>query len=269
MNRSTLHGVLVGMLALAVAGLWTSDRAVAEEGWGTLKGRFVFEGPIPEPEILVRKGDPSVKDAKICAAHDIKSEDLIVDPETRGLKNVFVYYYRGPVIASATKRVIHPDLAHSKQKTVVLDQKGCHFVPHAFILRTDQTLVVKSQDACNHNTNATLVRNDGFNFIVAPGDREGVKVELPTYERYVLPIKCDIHPWMRAYMLVVDHPYAAITGKDGRFEIPKLPAGTHTFRVWHTYGGGKYINKALTVTIKPGEVTDLGDISVTLEQLGG
>jgi len=77
-------------------------------------------------------------------------------------------------------------------------------------------------------------------------------------------VGCDVHPWMKAYHLAVDHPFAAVSAADGTFEIKDLPAGKHEFKVWHEKGGE--LEKALAVTIKPGETTTM-EIKVASSKL--
>ena len=166
---------------------------------------------------------------------------------------LFVY------LKKVSKSAIHPELAKSKQAEVVFDQKACIFKPHAMVVRTDQTVVVKSDDNVAHNTHTYPVFNQGQNFIVAPNDRVGIKMpKFNSKEPLPMQVKCDIHAWMQAYWLVVDHPYATVTDADGRFTIPKLPAGDYTFVVWQERVG--YLDKAMQATIKNGAKTDLGDV---------
>jgi len=206
------------------------DMAHAEEGFGTITGQVVYDGPVPKRKLLFRKSDPNAKDPEICAAGDLYADDLIIDPKTKGIANVFVYIY----FRNAKGMTIHPSLKKPKKNEVVLDQKGCRFIPHAMIIRAGQTVVLKSQDACSHNTRSTAIKNEAFNISVPANDREGIrKNNQQQAEILPLPVECNIHPWMKAWWLTIDHPYATITDKHGKFKIEKLPAGTFEFRVWH------------------------------------
>mgnify|MGYP002623381034 CR=1 FL=1 len=245
---TSLRKALLLMAALPLA-LPLSAQAA---GWGNVTGQFVFDGEVPKQPVLVSKGDPTAKDSAVCAAETIVSKELVVDPDTKAIANVFIYLRSAPDI--------HPDLKSSAEKEVVFDQKGCEFKPHSLFIRTDQTVVVKSDDAVAHNTHTFPIRNQAVNFLLRPGDREGVPVMNPVSEILPIQVKCDIHPWMLAYWLILDHPYATITGNDGKFTIEKLPAGEHSFRVWQEKAG--YLDRALKVTIKDGETVDLGAIRV-------
>jgi hypothetical protein len=85
-------------------------------------------------------------------------------------------------------------------------------------------------------------------------------VPFKTGESLPAEIRCDIHPWMKGYWMIVDHPYAAVTAADGSFSIPKLPAGMHEFRVWHE--GPGYIEKSLKVKVANGKVSEVAVIKV-------
>ena len=230
------------MATLFGAAAYLSSRTVVAEDYGTLKGQFVLKGEIPEPTLLVKKGDPNAKDPDVCAASDLYGDDLVVDHDTKGIANIFVY--------ARTVTKVHPDLmaTPADKKKVVFDQKGCRFIPHCLVLRTDQVVVVKSSDNCSHNTNYIPISNAGDNFIVPANDRVGREVMFSSSERQPIPVKCNIHPWMTANWLILDHPYAAKTDEHGNFKIEKLPAGEHQFRVWHERVGYINIDKAYSVT---------------------
>lgn len=247
-----LHLGPIACSLLAVTIVSVQPTAAAAQGWGSITGQYVLDGDAPEPEVLVKQGDPQARDAKICAAHPVLSESLVVDSESKGIANIFVYLPR------ATQ--IHPDLEKSKEEEVVFDQKHCQFTPHALFARTDQRIVVKSDDGCAHNTHTFPLRNQAVNFLLSPNDRVGIKVEKPNREFLPFQVKCDIHPWMMAYWLVLDHPYAAVTDKVGKFKIKNLPAGEHEFRVWQEKVG--YLERTLKVTVKDGETTDLGVVKI-------
>ena len=159
----------------------------------------------------------------------------------------------------AKKLKIPAELKKSKKKIVDFVQKGCQFIPHALIIRTDQTVHVKSEDGCGHNTNAVFINNMGFNKIIGANSKEGIVVNLKVPERYPMPIRCDIHRWMSARWLVLDHPYGTIADEKGKFTSKGLPVGDHEFIVNHESAGN--IIRKYKVTVKEG-VNDLGVIEV-------
>ena len=217
----------------------------ASAQWGTLKGQILLDGEIPKIDPLVVQGNQQAKDAAVCAAQNVPDEKLVVDPESKGIANVVVYLAKKPA-------KIFPALEKSTVPQVTFDQKGCRFMPHVLLVRTDQTVLVVSDDDAAHNTHTYPIKNRQDNFVVAPKDRTGVSVKpLTLAEKLPSKVGCDIHPWMVAYWVILDHPYAAVTDEKGNFEIPNLPAGTHEFNVWQESAG--YLDKKYTVTIKDGE----------------
>lgn len=252
---------LISCCMMAALGWVTlGDTAVAEDGYGSVTGQFVLEGDVPELKPLETKG----KDAPTCPADKVPDDSLIVDPASKGIANVFVFLRKAP-----TK--IHPDLKASKEKTIDFDQKNCRFAPHALFVRTDQEVLVKSNDNVSHNTHTNPVLNTGENFFVQANDRKGRAVAIKGAERLPILVNCDIHSWMKAYWLVLDHPYAAVTDKDGKFKIDNLPAGEHEFRVWHERKGwlNAGLKQGFKATVKSDGATDLGAVKVPAADLKG
>jgi hypothetical protein len=231
----------------------------AAEPFGDLTGRVVFSGEIPARELLVRKGDATVKDAAICAAHDVPDETLVINEMNRGIQHVFVYLRRG-----IEEDRVHPDLVKPPSAEVEFSKRGCRYHPHALVLRTAQKVRIRSFDKVIHNVHQYFIFNPPISFVVAPDDRKGVALPFTRREWLPAQVRCDIHPWMSAWWLIVDHPYATVTDTNGRFAIPKLPAGEHVFIVWHEKVG--YVEKQLMVKVSAGETTDLKDISVAADR---
>lgn len=260
MTASRCVSFVVACLLPAIL-LQMSADSVRADGYGNITGQFVLDGPIPKLKPLIAK-KAAVKDAAVCSAQPVPNESLVVDPKTRGIADVFIYLKK----ISSSK--IAPALRKSKQKEIVFDQKGCRFFPHAIFLRTDQTIVVKSGDNCAHNTHIYPFRNQPENFVVRANDRVGQKLALPAREFLPTKVACDFHPWMSAHWLILDHPYAAITDKQGRFRIDMLPEGTHNFRVWQERAG--WVNagekRGFEVTVTAGKTTDLGVIKVPVSE---
>ena len=235
-----------------------SGAAAASGDWGTIKGQVLADGAVPPLNLLVTKNDAAAKDSAVCAAQDVPDESLMVDAKSGGIANVVVYLQKKP-------GKIHPALEKSKSPTVVFDQKGCRFLPHVLLVRTDQQVTVLSGDAIAHNTHTYPLKNKQENFVVSPSDRIGVTLPTQNFvERLPSKIGCDIHPWMQAWWVILDHPYAAVTKEDGTFEIQDLPVGDHVFTVWQEKVG--YLNKTYAVTVKAG-ANDLKPIKVPVETL--
>ncbi len=249
--------------AVALFGTLLMVNSIEAAGYGKVIGKFVFKGKIPERAILVKKGDPAAKDAKVCAAHGVKSNALVIDKKTRGIKNILIY------IKKMKANKIHPKLAKSAKKVIDFDQVGCSFTPHILIVRTDQTVRVLSGDNCTHNFHSLPLRQDGVNVKIAPNDRKGEPVKMKVAESLPTMVECNIHPWMKGYWMVLDHPYSAVTKEDGSFEIDLVPAGKQKFRVWHEKKG--YVNAGkrtgFTARVKNGKTFDLGTIELTIDDL--
>jgi plastocyanin len=224
---------------LALAGFANAD------DWGTLKGKVVLKGDVPEKVLLHAKGEPGVRDGEVCAEIDVYKDDLVVDKDTKGIANVFIYLAKAP-------KKIHPESAKPEPK-VVFDQKNCIFKPHALVVQAGQTVEVLNSDSVAHNTHTHPLRNQAVNILVAPDTALGNGAQVATNTRENMPhqVKCDYHPWMMAWWLVVDHPYAAATNEKGEFEIKNLPVGEHEFRVWHERAG--WLDRKFVVTVKAGD----------------
>jgi len=242
--------------ATAAAGA-TSSEATGQEatsagGTGTLRGRIELTGNMAPLPLLHGKG-AEVKDAAVCAVVDIPDQTIVT--KDGGLANVFIYLRKPPKVTGG----------NVGEASIIFDQKNCVFKPHAMIMRVGQTVKILNSDGVAHNTHTFGQKNPQFNSIVSPNDAVGVPLIYKKAEQDPISVVCDIHPWMKGYHLPVDHPFAAISAEDGSFEIKDLPAGKHEFKVWHEAGG--LIEKALVVTIKPGDNDPL-TVKVSPAQLG-
>lgn len=212
-------------------------------GYGVLAGTVRFQGDIPKRTVLIKRGKASVDGQCCAAAADILGERLIVAPDG-GVANVFVY------LAKAPKGVSLPPVP---AEPVAFDQKNCVFLPHALIVRTNQVILVKNGDQVTHNAHTYPIRNAAFNQMIPGHERSGTAFVYARPEIAPVAVKCDLHPWMRAWHLPLDHPYGALTDKAGFFEISNLPAGEHQFRVWHEKAG--FLDRDYPVTIEANQTT--------------
>lgn len=240
---------------LIIATVMIASATDVQAQYGDIKGRVLLNGPAPTFPPLVKMGDNAAKDAAVCAAVDVPNEEVVVDPETKGIANVAVYLRRAP-------SKINPDLKPDGSMVITYDQKNCRFIPHMAIVQAGQSVEILNSDAVAHNTRGNPIRNMGFNFIVAPNTAagNGIKIPMKIGESVPMKVGCDIHPWMSGWWVVVDHPYAAVTAADGTFSIKGLPAGEHEFRVWQEKVG--YLEKSLKVVVKAGSETVVPDIKV-------
>jgi plastocyanin len=228
------------------------------QDWGTVTGQYVFSGDIPKPELLFAKGAAS-KDPEVCSAEDTFKDDLVINADSRGIANIFVYLAKAPA-------KVHPDLKAAAESTITFDQKNCVFIPHAMVTRIGQKVEVLNSDGVPHNTHSFPLKNAAKNVVVSPntGSGKGEIFENKLGETLPYNVKCDFHPWMSAYWLAVDHPYAVVTDRDGKFTIPNLPVGDHELRVWHERVG--YIERKLAVKVAAGD-NALKPVELTIEKL--
>jgi plastocyanin len=112
----------------------------------------------------------------------------------------------------------------------VIQQKGCMYQPHVVAVRANQPLEVINEDPTSHNIHAIPANNREWNKAEPPGAKID---EAFAREEIAIPVKCNVHPWMHSYVAVFKHPYFAVTGKDGSFNLESLPPGTYTIEAWH------------------------------------
>jgi plastocyanin len=237
--RATLRLWLAAVLLFHVP-------ALGEET-GTIKGQILLDGesPLANAPLLVRKGDPAVKDA-VCAGADIPNQKLLVDPKTGGIANIAVYLKKAPANMPA-------GLKNPPDKPLTFDQLGCQFLPRMMSVRVGQTVNCVTQDATSHNVHTSGFSNESLNFLIPANSKVVTPVRLTKAETLPMRVNCDLHSWMEAYWVVTDHPYVAITDERGEFSIADLPVGDHAFTVWHETGYVPVGSKTLNVTVKPGQ----------------
>lgn len=250
--------------AVAIAILAAAGASAQAAEWGTVKGKFVYEGQV-EPEPLTITKDP-----EFCSEHHPVDETIVLG-DAGALQNVFVYLY----VARGKKVDVNPDLKPSAEPKV-LTNKGCRFEPHAMVLWTSDTLEVRNDDTIGHNTNIAAVVNSDFNQTVT--NAVPLKPSFTKSEPVPTGVVCNIHPWMKGYVLIRDNPYMAVSGEDGSFEIKDVPAGKQEFIFWHEakgylrdlpVGEEKADRKGqVKVTVPAGGEIDLGEIVVKPAMLG-
>jgi hypothetical protein len=231
--------------------------AVGQSSYGTIKGRLVWGGETVPPAVdLVEKGK-ATKDPNVCAKDQkIVSHELEIDPKTRGVAHGFAFVVRPKGSnPQAVKDLI------AKKPAIEIDQKNCDFLPHSVAMMQDQTLHLKSSDPVGHNVRLVGFNNPGINQVLAPNGALDVKL-VP--DRLPINILCDIHPWMHGHVMIFDHPFFAVTGPDGSFEVKGVPAGTQNFVVWQEKAGFITPGRAqgIPVNVIADEVTDVGEIKI-------
>jgi len=185
-------------------------------GGASVKGTVKFQGTPPPQRPINMAADPN------CAkqhATPVFAQEVMTDSKGN-LQNVIVFVSEG-----LGDRKFDPPT-----QSAVLEQKGCQYNPHVLALQTNQKLNVVNSDETTHNIHPLPSNNREWN----ETQPHGVVIEEAfAREEVAIPVKCNIHPWMRGYVAVFKHPYFAVTGKDGSFNLSNLPPGTYAIEAWH------------------------------------
>ncbi len=190
-------------------------------GTATITGSVKFTGKKPRSRPI----DMAGADEKCAEAHGGKrlKPDTVILNDNGTLRNVFVW------VKSGVEGWSFP----MPEGDAMLDQKGCMYSPHVQGMRKGQSLSIKTSDPTAHNVHGYAKVNRPFNRS-QPAGAANVTVRMRREEvSPPMKVKCDIHPWMNAYVAVVDHPFFSVTGDDGSFKLENLPPGTYTIEAWH------------------------------------
>ena len=233
MYKKALTAPLAVFAALAVAGCGGGDAPVggtpppAAPGaidpasitdGGNISGAINFGGDAPEAPVLQMAADPFCVTAH--GGAEVTSQRVVVN-DNGTLRYVFVYVKEGLDQTFTTSA-----------DAVELSQEGCMYVPHMLGVQTNQPITIVNNDSALHNINGqpSEAGNEPFNF-AQPVQGMTTPVTFPTAE--IIPVKCDVHPWMQAYIGVTNHPYFSISSDSGGFAINNLPAGDYVVAAWH------------------------------------
>ncbi|PTL78666.1 carboxypeptidase regulatory-like domain-containing protein [Vitiosangium sp. GDMCC 1.1324] len=197
-------------------------------GGGTVRGTVTFKGVAPTPAAIAPSDDPACQGMALAdpslQVKDGKVENVLV--RVRGLM---------PRAQSA--------------QPAVIDQSKCMYTPRVQGVAAGQPVLIKNSDGTLHNARALAGTKSIFN-VAQPPNGKAVQRSLPG-DAEVVRLKCDIHPWMTAWVVVNPNPFFATSGADGAFSIEHLPAGTYTLEAWHERLG----TRTAEVTVKEGETT--------------
>ena len=216
----------------------SNANAVAYSGpTGSLSGVISFEGTPPPPKKIDASADP------VCAQKNptLETEDNLV--KDGKLANVFVYVKEG---TTADGKKVNDFKWDPPADVVKLDQNGCHYKPHVLGIQVNQKLSISNSDPTQHNVHPTPKNNPEWN----QSQPNGAPPIEKTFARYdvLIPVKCNQHPWMKAYVGVMKTPFYAVSAEDGSFSIKGLPAGNYTIAAWKE-GGANGTTKEIQVKV--------------------
>lgn len=204
---------------------------------GSIAGSIAYNGAAPAPKKIDTSADP------VCGQRNpnLSTEDTVVN--NGKLANAFVYIKDG----TATDGTKIGDYTWTAPSTAVtLDQDGCHYRPHVLGLMTGQKLSITNSDPTQHNIHPTPKNNPEWNQ-TQPNGAPPIEKTFKQAE-VLIPVKCNQHPWMKAYIGVLKHPFFAVSAEDGSYTIKGVPPGTYTVIAWRE-GGATGTEKPMTVTV--------------------
>jgi hypothetical protein len=207
---------------------------VDEANAGTITGKVAFTGDKPAMKNISMDATPACAKAHTTPQ---KSQEVVVN-DNGTLKNVLIFVKSGL-----------PDKQWPAPPPIKLDQKGCMYEPHVMAVMANQEIEVANDDPTNHNIHPQPRVNREWNESQPPGSEAKKKTFPREEDDPPIAVKCNIHPWMRAYIAVINNPFFAVTGDDGSFTIKGLPPGTYTIEAWHE----KYGKQEQQVTVAPKE----------------
>lgn len=245
MRRSDRRPSVAVALVLVLAGATACDPTAPPNATGRIDGIVRYSGDAPERRRL------DMSSAPICASlHDGPAfEERLVLGEAGGVADAFVHVVAAPAgatgdgTATAGGSVVDGDRK-------VLEQRNCLYHPRVLGVEVGEPLLVRNLDPTYHNLVAEAERNPELD-ISQPfeGMEELVRFETP---EVMIPVRSAVHPWMRAWIGVVDHPYFAVTGADGTFSLEGLSPGTYTLEAWHEALG----RRSVEITVEAGAVSE-------------
>lgn len=224
------------VLASFFVGLIPAASGRPADAGSSITGEVKFAGVPPKPTRIDMSQDPLCAKGRTGPAY---TEDLVVG-SGGGLENVVVYVSEG-----LTQHDFQPP-----PESVVFEQKGCQYRPHVLAMQAGQKLEIVNSDETTHNIHPTPNNNREWNMT----QPHGIPLEHSfAREEVAIPVKCNVHPWMKGYIAVLKHPYFAVTDKAGHFEIKNLPPGTYSITAWQEKLG----TQTQKVTIAPQKAATL------------
>ena len=250
-DRFELRGVVAPTLMLLfMAGCGGGDGGGASSGGGggaamenpvnaatagNIAGSIMFEGDAPSMDVI------DMSSETVCADKHASPQMIqeVVVNSNGALANVFVYVKEGL-----------ESLQFPTPAAALLDQNGCVYLPHVLGVMVGQDITIRNSDGLLHNINASPTINRGFN------SSQPVSMETTRSFRaaeVMVPLRCDVHGWMTAYIGVLDHPFHSVSSGSGAFSLSTLPPGEYVIEAWHE----RYGTQTQTVTVTTGETAEV------------
>jgi plastocyanin len=254
-SRLGICSLALGAFALAIAGCGGNKESTSEAPSsapaanapagksvdpataGEVTGSVKLDGAAPKMKAINMAAEPACAKAHTTPA----TSEEVVTGDGGALANVVVY------VKSGLDGYSFP----APSGAVKIEQQGCQYHPHVIALQVGQNVDVVNGDQTTHNIHPIPKDNREWNESQPPG---AAPIEKSfTREEIAIPVKCNVHPWMKAYMAVLSNPYYQVTDKYGKFDLKNLPPGTYTIEAWHEL----YKTDPQTVTIGPKETKNV------------
>ena len=203
--------VRAGLLGVAIVTLVAGVTTPRVASGGSVKGTVILKGAAPEP----RKVAVTI-DQYVCGKEK-NAEDLLASPQG-GIRNAVVWLDKAPP----------GTIAATPPATATMDQKDCLFAPRVVIVPAGGRIDFLNSDRLLHNLHSTPSNNPPFNRTQPKGRTITISFSQPE----IIRVTCDLHSWMRGWVVVADHPFYALTDGEGQFTLQRLPAGRYTLRAW-------------------------------------
>ena len=221
------------LLVAVAASFWVAIVAHAADS-ASISGKIAFDGTPPKAKRIKTDADP--KCSEMHADSPLMSEDVVVNPDGT-LKNVFVYVKSG----------LEGKTFDTPKNPVTINQTGCHYEPHVFGMMAKQPLKIVNSDDTLHNIHAMPTKSAEFN--VGEPNKDMTVTRTFANPEIMVHFKCDVHPWMSAYVGVMSNPFYSVTGDNGTFSLKELPAGDYEVAAWHE----KYGEQVQKIKVGDGE----------------
>ena len=211
------------------------QNAIESKQVGTISGRALFKGEPPPPKEL------RVTLNKKTCGHTYQSESLLIS-EKGGIQNVVVSLLRIP---KGLPR-------ETGDKPIQIDQQKCIFIPHVLLVPAGVEFEVLNSDPVLHSFHTMGAHNKELNIIQTKTKRRRLPLTFP--EPDTIKVVCDVHSWMKAWIIVTEHPYYALTDADGQFRLENVPEGNYRIRAWHEELGKHPVQEVVVTTNQDAKV---------------